>query len=83
VFVRNDSHFGVFVFSRSVLISQGIISTEKKEGKRAFRVYPPWDIPTSQQAAKSQKWQLEYFLEIGSGNMDKDRVNELLKVGTT
>ncbi len=79
VSVSNDNHLGVFVFSKSVLINQGIISTEKKEGKRAFRIYPPWDLPTSQQATKSQKWQQKYFLDIGAGNIDKDSVHELLK----
>ncbi|MFQ6421766.1 MULTISPECIES: MepB family protein [unclassified Bacillus (in: firmicutes)] len=33
-------------------------------GKRAIRVYPPWDKTTSRQAQKTQAWQLEYFLEI-------------------
>ncbi|OQA36315.1 MAG: MepB protein [Candidatus Dependentiae bacterium ADurb.Bin331] len=29
-----------------------------------MRVYPPWDIPESQQAKKTQAWQLIYFFEI-------------------
>jgi hypothetical protein len=35
-----------------------------KGGKRAIRVYPPWDKAESRQAEKTQKWQLEYFVEI-------------------
>lgn len=58
------THFGQFVFPIEVLINQGIISTETKEGKRALRVYPPWDITTSKQAQKTQEWQLDYFLKI-------------------
>ena len=54
-----------FVFPKSVLIGKGIISTEKKEGKRAFRVYPPWDKSGSKQAEISQKWQSDYFHEAG------------------
>lgn len=77
VSVCSDYHSGVFVFSRAVLISQGIISTETKEGKRAFRVYPPWDTPNSQQAIKTQKWQQECFLEVGSGNLNKEKVKRL------
>lgn len=77
VCVRKDNHFGVFVFSSAVLIRQGIISTEKREGKRAIRVYPPWDTPNSQQAIKTQKWQLECFLEVGSGNLNKEKVKRL------
>ncbi len=77
VSVRKSKNFGVFVFSRAVLLSQGIISTEKREGKRALRVYPPWDIPTSRQALKTQKWQRECFLELGSGNLNKEKVKRL------
>ena len=52
---------GVFKFSKEVLIKHGIVSTEKKDGKRGFRVYPIWDKTTSKQAIKAQIWQLEYF----------------------
>lgn len=62
--VRTDSEFGQFVFPQSVLIKKGIITTEKKEGKRAFRVYPTWDKPKSKQAEQTQKWQLNYFYLI-------------------
>jgi hypothetical protein len=60
---RKDNHFGFFIFPKAILITKEIVS-DKKEGKRAIRVYPPWDITTSKQAQKTQKWQLEYFLEI-------------------
>lgn len=63
VSTRKDNHFGLFIFPKSVLITKEIVS-DKKEGKRAIRVYPPWDITTSKQAQKTQKWQLDYFLEI-------------------
>jgi hypothetical protein len=62
--VRLGNRFGQFVFPKSVLGKQGIVTTDKKEGKRAMRVYPPWDQASSKQAEKTQKWQLEYFLEI-------------------
>ncbi len=61
--VRKEEHFGLFIFPKSVLIRKEIVS-DKKEGKRAIRVYPPWDITNSKQAQKTQKWQLDYFLEI-------------------
>jgi hypothetical protein len=60
---RKDDHFGLFIFPKSVLIAKEIVS-DKKEGKRAIRVYPSWDVTTSKQAQKTQKWQLDYFLEI-------------------
>ncbi|MCL5244287.1 MepB family protein [Cellulophaga sp. 20_2_10] len=55
---------GQFVFPRSILLKKGILSTDKKEGKRAFRVYPSWDVTTSKQALKTQEWQLNYFYNI-------------------
>jgi hypothetical protein len=74
---RKDQHFGLFIFPKSVLITKEIVS-DKKEGKRAIRVYPPWDATTSKQAQKTQKWQLDYFLEINQNQiMDLKRVKSL------
>lgn len=70
--VRKDNHFGLFVFPKSVLMSKEIVS-DKKEGKRAIRVYPPWDSTTSKQAQKTQKWQLDYFMEITQNPSDSDK----------
>ncbi|MCE5173737.1 MepB family protein [Paenibacillus profundus] len=61
---RKGSNFGQFIFPKVVLCEQDIVSNKGKGGKRAIRVYPPWDNPTSRQAQKTQIWQLEYFLEI-------------------
>lgn len=61
---ETENHFGQFVFPKSILIEKGIFSTALKEGKRAIRVYPPWDKTTSKQAQKTQQWQLEYFIVI-------------------
>ena len=61
--VQKGDLLGQFVIPKEVLIKKGIISTQKKEGKRGFRVYPPWDKATSKQATKTQKWQLLYFHE--------------------
>jgi hypothetical protein len=72
---RKEDHFGLFIFPKSVLITKEIVS-DKKEGKRAIRVYPPWDVTTSKQAQKTQKWQLDYFLEINQ-RMDLKRVESL------
>ena len=64
VSVRDDGHFGQFVFPRSVLCEKDFISKEGEGGKRAMRVYPPWDITENQQAKKTQAWQLLYFFEM-------------------
>ncbi|KIA86153.1 MepB family protein [Flavobacterium sp. AED] len=75
---RSGDHFGQFVFPKSVLIQHGILTTDLKEGKRAIRVYPPWDTTTNKQAQKTQKWQLDYFLEIPlDKNIDLNRAKSL------
>ncbi|WP_103070147.1 MepB family protein [Aquimarina sediminis] len=77
--VKTDAKLGQFVFPKAVLIKKGILSTSKKEGKRAFRVYPNWDITKNKQAERTQKWQLDYFYEISNlTNMSK--VTELYNV---
>ncbi len=61
---RNQSHFGQFIFPRSVLVDKQIITQNNKEGKRGMRLYAPWDIAGSNQAKKTQSWQINYFLPI-------------------
>ncbi|MEG2603136.1 MAG: MepB family protein, partial [Carnobacterium sp.] len=36
--------------------------------KRGFRVYPLWDQPDNPQAIQTQKWQLNYFLDLTQGS---------------
>jgi hypothetical protein len=66
VTVKAKNRFGQFVFPKSVLVKQGVFSINGKGGRRALRVYPPWDKAQSKQAAKTQKWQLEFFTEISN-----------------
>jgi hypothetical protein len=78
VSTRKDNHFGQFVFPKSVLCEQGVMSVKVKGGKLAIRVYPPWDKTLNRQAQKTQQWQLEYFLEIPEdGKIDCDRAKML------
>jgi len=63
IFVNNTNRLGQFIIPKSTLLTKGIISTKNKEGKRGFRVYPPWDTPTNKQAITTQKWQLKYYIE--------------------
>lgn len=76
--VKSENNFGQFVFPKSELIKKEIISTGKKDGKRGFRVYPIWDKTENKQAEKTQKWQLEYFYEIGNLT-DFNKVTKLYK----
>ncbi|MCV9387173.1 MepB family protein [Reichenbachiella ulvae] len=74
--VRSGDRLGQFVFPKSVLIAKGLVSTPRREGKRGFRVYPVWDTATNPQAIGTQRWQLNYFFEMGE---DLSRVRELFK----
>ncbi|WP_271855846.1 MepB family protein [Patiriisocius marinus] len=77
--VKYSKNKGQFVFPKAALIKHGIISTLKKDGKRGFRIYPSWDNPTSKQALRSQKWQLEYFY-ILNDTLDFKRIRSLYKI---
>ena len=61
---RHGALFGQFVIPKSVLVQQGILSKAGQGGKRALRVYPPWDPTSRRQTQNTQHWQLGYFLEI-------------------
>ena len=81
---RKDDHFGLFIFPKLILTTKEIVS-DKKEGKRAIRVYPPWDITTSKQAQKTQKWQLDYFIKIPQnpkGDLNQVKLHSLLMINS-
>lgn len=65
---KRGNERGLFVFPKSVLVEQKIVSQTGTAGKRGIRVYPPWDTVISKQAKRSQVWQTEYFLSIEGDN---------------
>lgn len=70
--------FGQFIFSKEILLEKGILNSVGKKGKLGFRVYPSWDKVENNQAQKTQKWQLDYFLEIKEGDdLDLNRIKTL------
>lgn len=76
---RSGDNFGQFIFPKSVLADKGIITQNSKTGKRGIRVYPPWDIPKSKQAERTQSWQTNYFLTIKTNGLtDFDLAKNLL-----
>ena len=78
VCVRKGGHFGQFVFSKSMLRHRGVVSTNHIGGKRAFRVYPPWDAALNRQAQRSQDWQRDVFLDMSpDGHIDLGRAKTL------
>jgi hypothetical protein len=64
----NEENLGQFIFPKSILAEQGIITQNKKEGKRGIRVYPPWDIAGNKQAQKTQTWQVNHFSDFSNPN---------------
>lgn len=80
VSVRNADHFDQFVFPKTVLYQKGVISKDCTGGKRAMRVYPPWDKVDNQQAEKTQHWQLLYFFEIHPSHVDTARIQKLYSI---
>jgi hypothetical protein len=69
---------GQFVFSQQVLVEKGIMSRSGKGGKRAIRVYPPWTTPVVNEATKTQRWQIQYFVPLAqNGSADPALVRKL------
>lgn len=78
--VIKNNHRGIFIFPAQALAKHGIFSMKNKGGKRAIRVYPPWDQAESKQAEKTQKWQLDYFLETPhSKSVNIQKCNSLIE----
>jgi len=83
IHAADASHQGQFVFDKNILISQGIMSSNGKQGKLAFRIYPPWSKPIAKAAIKSQNWQVKYFYSINkNGSADLTRVQQLFKINS-
>lgn len=68
ILTETPENFGFFLFTKDILIKNQILSTDFKEGKRGFRVYPDWDIPQNKQATKTQNWQTQFFIDCSQEN---------------
>ncbi len=66
LFCESDTKQGVFMFPKQLLIEQNIVSSNSILGKRGIRVYPSWDCPTNKTAKTTQKWQLNYFINLST-----------------
>jgi hypothetical protein len=67
IYVENENRSGIFIFPKNVLNDQKILLNDFSAGKRGIRVYPSWNITNNRQAEKTQKWQLQYFIETTIG----------------
>jgi hypothetical protein len=68
--VQKGKKSGQFVFSKAVLYQKSIVADDQKDGKRGFRVYPPWDIAENKQAKQTQAWQLDFFIHTTTETAD-------------
>ncbi|MBP6740701.1 MAG: MepB family protein [Leptospiraceae bacterium] len=80
VLAKTEFNLGIFIFSKSILIEQGILSIKENEGKRAFRIYAAWDLAENKQSIKTKKWQTEFFLNLSELEVDLDFAKNLLAV---
>ncbi|MDP1574113.1 MAG: MepB family protein [Coxiellaceae bacterium] len=60
--IKSDRNMGHFIFPKNILCEKDIFSKNNKGGKRAMRVYAPWDKTDNKQALKTQAWQIKYFI---------------------
>ncbi len=75
---KDDSEFGQFIIPKEILFKQNILRSSSTKGKMAIRVYSSWDKPTSEQALKTLKWQLPYFVDMSDQiKLPIDKIIEL------
>lgn len=70
---------GFFIFPKTLLVDKHILTNQKKEGKRGFRVYPQWTITTNKQAQTTQKWQIDYFIDCKNDEKENSiKINTII-----
>lgn len=80
IVTKENGNYGFFLFPKSELIKRQILTTNSKEGKRGFRVYPNWTKTENKQAEKTQTWQTRYFLDFTQENNENcKRITEIIK----
>lgn len=62
--VRSGKNYGQFIFPKKILGERKIFSKNNIGGKRAIRVYAPWDEANSKQAANTKTWQSQFFIDM-------------------
>ncbi len=82
--ILDNGKIGQFILPKSILLSKNIFSENNKGGKRAIRVYSPWDKATSTQAIQTQKWQDQYFVDLTSKNPESiKKIKTLHSISTS
>ncbi len=82
--IRSQKNVGQFIFPKAILISKNIFSRNNVGGKRAIRVYAPWDKANSKQAQITKKWQAEFFVDMSDGVNNSDiQADSIITLGGT
>jgi hypothetical protein len=67
IYCNKGVHRGLFILPKDTLKNKKVLTTLNNkdnsfiDGKRGFRVYPPWSKATSKQALATQAWQAGFF----------------------
>jgi hypothetical protein len=78
---KQEMKLGIFIFSKTILSENKILTNKNGEGKRGIRVYPTWSKTENKQSKKTQNWQTKCFIEIGSENqIDVNKAKTLLNI---
>ena len=76
-----ENNFGLFIFPKSILLENKILSTNNIDGKRGIRVYPTWEKAINKQAKKTQEWQANFFIEIiENEEVDLTKLNDFFNI---
>lgn len=76
----DETNSGFFLFPKDILAKKQFISTNEKEGKRGYRVYPDWVKTENKQAGKTQTWQMNYFVNLSNNQTENlEHINSILK----
>ncbi len=60
--LEENNNSGFFIFPKTILEKENVISSEQTTGKRGFRIYADWHFPNSKQAEKTKLWQTQFFI---------------------
>ena len=66
------------VFPCRLLAEKDIFSEKSIGGKRAFRVYAPWVMPSAAQAKRAKIWQCAHFAELTDATQGLAQLAKLL-----
>ena len=63
VIVDGDQQ-GFFMIPHDVAVEKKLLTSSKGQGKMALRFYPPWCMNLNKTALTTQKWQVDYFIDL-------------------